>query len=117
MVLITGATGFLGSLIAEKIVNCTDLQVVALIRAKTDSEAIGRLERKWWDRPALMNEIGCRIHVLRGDITQENLGLSSSSYKHLISEIKSTVEEIPPEDQGRAVAFLEKCLSDLRSIS
>src|SRR4029450_5112793 len=51
LVLVTGATGFLGAQVARRLVSQTDHQVVALVRAPNGQAATRRLGRAWWDWP------------------------------------------------------------------
>ena len=82
-VLLTGATGFLGSRIAARLLARGDTTVVALVRAPSDGEARRRLERNWWDLPELVAAIGGRVRVLRGDVSEPMLGLGGEDYGQL----------------------------------
>lgn len=74
MILVTGATGFLGAhLIAELLK--TEMPILALVRA-APGQAEARLMRAWWDHPKLAALIGSRIRVFSGDVTHPDLGLA-----------------------------------------
>jgi long-chain acyl-CoA synthetase len=85
-ILITGATGFLGTQIARRIIKETDHSMVALVRADNDEKAKQRLLRIWWDWPELANAVGDRVEIFKGNISDERLGLEESTYKTLIKK-------------------------------
>jgi long-chain acyl-CoA synthetase len=80
VVLLTGATGFLGGQIVRRLVSNTDHVVVALVRARDAEEAKQRLERAWQDWPEAAKEIGGRVEPLAGDLTLPGLGLESGTW-------------------------------------
>ena len=85
-ILITGATGVIGSALLAELLKRETTDVTILIRANDDEhlaqralELLGKLEI-----PA--NEIGRRVHLVRGDITQPNLGIEDEQYKAIQSK-------------------------------
>lgn len=82
-ILLSGATGFLGSSIAEELVSTTDATVYALVRPKADRTPSMRLEALWCERPALRKALGTRIVPIEGDIERELLGLTPEGYDEL----------------------------------
>lgn len=82
-VLITGATGFLGTQVTRLILGMTDLPIVVLVRGRDLSDARLRLERTWWDWPNMTEAIGGRIQLVNGDLCLSQFGLSDSSYEEL----------------------------------
>jgi long-chain acyl-CoA synthetase len=84
IVLVTGATGFLGTQITKQLYNESDYQIIVLVRG---NDAYKRLSRAWWEYPDLRAGIGERIHVYNGDITKEQLDLSEEDYNKLISNV------------------------------
>ena len=87
VVLLTGATGFLGSQIARQLIQTTDCTLVALVRAANGTEATRRLSRAWWDWPETANAIGERVAVLCGDVASPCLGLDKVTYDELTHQI------------------------------
>ncbi len=83
-VLITGATGFLGTQITKQLLKESDHQIFVLIRG---NDPLKRLSQEWWEYPELMNGIGGRIHVYQGDISKEQLDLKDKDYKNLTSNV------------------------------
>ncbi len=86
-VLLTGATGFIGTQIAMRLLNDTDHPITALVRAGDDEAAALRLSRSWWDWPELAQAIGGRVSVLRGDVSEPRLGLGEPEYHELVRSV------------------------------
>jgi thioester reductase-like protein len=89
-VLLTGATGFLGGVILARLIDETDHDVVALIRAEDDPGARRRLadvsERLWGVRVPPR-----RVVALAGDIESAGFGLSRSKWEELAAGTTSIV--------------------------
>lgn len=86
-ILITGATGFLGTQVTRLILEQTELTIIVLVRGQDLPTVKHRLKRIWWDWPNLVLEIDNRIKVLNGDLSLSKLGLSDSLYNELISSV------------------------------
>lgn len=86
-VLITGANGFLGTQVIKQLLNQSDYEIIALVRESTEETAINKLKRAWWEFPELTSNMGDRINVYPGDITQEKLGLTIKDYNHLVTNV------------------------------
>src|ERR1700733_4872968 len=84
---ITGATGFLGTALVERIVRCVpDADVTVLVRPGRRSSAAARLAREvikndCFDRlrselgDAFGDEVARRVHAVPGDVSRDGLGL------------------------------------------
>ena len=83
VVLLTGATGFVGTEVAARLLERADLEIVALVQARNDEEAMRAAERAWWYRPELRAALGERIHPVAGDVARPRLGLTGSTYEDL----------------------------------
>ena len=82
-VLLTGATGFLGGHLLHGLLEKTTANVHCLVR---DPE---KLRRHWdylFDGEAFPQK---RIHIVKGDIAEEHLGLSEDMYSGLSSQISA----------------------------
>lgn len=84
-VLLTGATGFLGSHILKELVETTKSQIHCLVRGKNHSVAKDRLKQTMsfyfgHKYDALLDK---RITCICGDIERENFGLSKKDYQAL----------------------------------
>jgi long-chain acyl-CoA synthetase len=86
-VMITGATGFLGTQIIQRLINKTDYEILALVRGEDKLSAMNRLRRAWWEFPDLKSAIGQRIHLLNGDITQDQLAIPDDQYEKLAATV------------------------------
>jgi long-chain acyl-CoA synthetase len=104
-VLLTGATGFLGTQVARRLVHEADLTIIALVRAESQAVATRRLTRAWWDWPELVTALtpslsptggkrdaeelrqGVRVEILLGDVSLPHLGLDEAAYSRLAGRI------------------------------
>jgi long-chain acyl-CoA synthetase len=92
VILLTGASGFLGALGARRLVARTDHEVVALVRAPDAQEATSRLTRAWWDWPELAAGIaGGRIQAVAGDVREPGLGLGPADRQRLARRVTHIV--------------------------
>lgn len=91
VVLLTGATGFLGAQIARRLIQQGDCTVMALVRAEDPEGARRRLSRAWWDWRELAEAIGPRVQVMCGDVSAPRLGLDPSTYDELAHAVTHIV--------------------------
>jgi thioester reductase-like protein len=82
-VLVTGATGFVGSRLVHDLLAGTDARVLCLARGDDDSDAAARVtaalaERGWWE-PRFTS----RLDGFAGDLGQPGLGLTDTAWDHL----------------------------------
>ncbi|WP_149824440.1 thioester reductase domain-containing protein [Streptomyces tailanensis] len=91
-ILLTGATGFLGSHMLLDLLRHSDAHVYCLVRAADETAAATRLGEalKSYKLP-WSSEIRRRITVLPGDIRQPHLGLSDDLWNSLAHELDSIV--------------------------
>ncbi|MFF7730907.1 amino acid adenylation domain-containing protein [Streptomyces sp. NPDC008001] len=87
-VLLTGATGFLGSFLLRELLDRTEACIWCLVRAADDEEAGERLRRSMaayglWDE-ALRG----RIVAMAGDLEKPLLGLGGERFAHLADRIE-----------------------------
>jgi long-chain acyl-CoA synthetase len=90
-VLLTGATGFLGTQVARRLIADTDATIVALVRAADGETAERRLARVWWDWPELVAVLATRVQALPGDIALPRLGLDSETYAGLVRRVTHVI--------------------------
>ncbi|MBI4614966.1 MAG: SDR family oxidoreductase [Planctomycetes bacterium] len=111
VVLLTGATGFLGREILWRLLRGSQDQVVCLVRAGSDEEAAARLAAVLdGARPAPLSAgERARARALPGDITREQLGLTPARWEELARELgrivhgAASVRFDMPLDEARAV--------------
>lgn len=91
-ILLTGATGFLGSHMLLDLLRHSDAHVYCLVRAADETTAATRLGEalKSYQLP-WSSEIRRRITVLPGDIRRPHLGLSDDLWNSLTHELDSVV--------------------------
>lgn len=95
---ITGATGFMGKVLLEKLLRCCPdvRRIYILSRPKRGFSATGRIEEMFKlplfdklrkERPAVLK----KLTAIEGDITQKKLGLSPESEQILIDEVNVVI--------------------------
>jgi long-chain acyl-CoA synthetase len=121
VVLLTGATGFLGTQVARRLIERTDHDVVALVQAPDQATARRLLARAWWDWPELAAEIvgagtgwaapggqgrgggrggasplpgggrGGRVLAVAGDVRAPGLALEPAVWRRLVRRVTHIV--------------------------
>ncbi|MET7454869.1 thioester reductase domain-containing protein [Streptomyces sp. NPDC005574] len=91
-VLLTGATGFLGSHMLLDLLRHSDAHVYCLVRAADEAAATARLGEalQGYELP-WSSEVRRRVTVLAGDIRRPRLGLSDELWHTLAHELDSVV--------------------------
>jgi long-chain acyl-CoA synthetase len=87
VVLLTGATGFIGTQVAMDLLKRPELKLTVLVRAENGKDAERRARRQWWDHPSISGMIGRRITVVAGDVSKDLLGLVSGDYETLVKTL------------------------------
>lgn len=75
IILMTGATGFLGTELAARLVRISQSKIYALVRAAGEAEAHHRLRAAWSHDKELYQAVGTQILPVPGDFTKPDLGL------------------------------------------
>ncbi len=95
VIFITGATGFLGTALVERLLRCTDeCQIVLLIRSSPRTSALRRLDKDLLNNDCfdpLREQLGDQFHdvvssrvtVVEGDVTRPGLGLDQQGMEQL----------------------------------
>lgn len=82
-VLVTGATGFVGSRLVHELLTTTDVRVHCLTRAADDAEATARVVRALADRGLWTPHLADRLTGYAADLTRPALGLAGRTWAHL----------------------------------
>ncbi|MDD3168270.1 MAG: SDR family oxidoreductase, partial [Eubacteriales bacterium] len=108
-ILITGASGFLGTQVTRLILAQNDHPVIVIVRGQDLCDAKNRLKRIWWDWPELISEIDNRIEVIAGDLSLPQFGLNDVSYRGLAEKVGTILHlaadirlDAPPDELDRS---------------
>jgi len=108
-ILLTGATGFLGSHMLFDLLRRSDAHVVCLVRGGDHAEAQARLAKSLSERELpWSSELQRRISVLVGDIAAPRLGLSDTQWDTLAHEVDCIVNVAAAVDFMRGYPSLRK---------
>ena len=87
-ILLTGATGFLGSAILIKCLSQShDVKVLAIVRAESNADALQRIKTACTAYFVWSTSWEARIECITGDLSKENLGLNPSIWQKLESTV------------------------------
>ncbi len=108
-ILLTGATGFLGMELLMRLLERTDRQIIALVRAADDAAAGDRIDTVLATLfpPELIPQ--GRVRAVAADLEAPGMGLTSSTRERLASEIDTVVHSAAsvqftlPVEQARAI--------------
>lgn len=87
VILLTGASGFLGRQVARELLRAPEVRLVCLVRDRTDETVAVRLARSLESAGIDPVLVGERVEALVGDVAKTNLGLDDASYAGLIERI------------------------------
>jgi amino acid adenylation domain-containing protein/thioester reductase-like protein/non-ribosomal peptide synthase protein (TIGR01720 family) len=92
-VLLTGATGFLGSHLLNELLQSTQVNIYCLVRGNNKNEATKRLNDNldFYFFGKYSNPVSNRIIVINGDITLEKFGLTEAAYHDLAGKIDNII--------------------------
>jgi thioester reductase-like protein len=93
-IFLTGATGYLGSYVANGLLREHGQKLAVLVRAKNKEEGQKRLWQSLqmhMDFPTFYEQLHERIEIYLGDLTDKNLGLDEASYRKLAHEMSSVI--------------------------
>ncbi|KAL9585247.1 MAG: hypothetical protein Q9212_001639 [Teloschistes hypoglaucus] len=90
-VFLTGASGYLGTSILQKLLKDSGANVTVLTRCPSVAEALDQIRRKgtrhgWW-----LDEYSSRIDIWQGDLTEPGLGLSDENLQRFHRTIDAII--------------------------
>ncbi len=86
-ILLTGATGFLGSHLLHTLAKATTAKIYCLVRPRKNQSPLERIEASLKDYGLYVEQLMKRVIPVAGDIRRENLGLSPFLYERLSTEV------------------------------
>ena len=89
VILITGATGFLGAHILAKLLEKTEAKIHCLVRANSPHEALQKIIDKLQKYKLFKPEHLVKINPVLGDLSKTMLGLSKNDFEFLAREVDS----------------------------
>ncbi len=109
-ILLTGATGFLGSHILNELLKKTDSKIYCLVHGDDDSLAEDRLRQtiSFYFGDKYDNLLGKRINVISGDVAKENLGLNDEEYERLGNQIDTILHSAVMVNYSGDYSLIEK---------
>jgi fatty acyl-CoA reductase len=95
-VLLTGASGYVGALVLEKLLRCTDVEkIYVMLRAKRGEDIQSRLQKMLQQSPVMHllrnNAVLDKVSAISGDMTAVGLGINSSDKQLLQREVQTVV--------------------------
>ncbi len=94
-ILLTGATGYLGCNILNQLLELTDYNIYAFVRASSEQAAIDRINHKYklyFSRELNKdNFLNSRVFILAADIERPDFGITEDLYVKLLDEIDSVI--------------------------
>ncbi|MEU4567082.1 amino acid adenylation domain-containing protein [Micromonospora sp. NPDC023956] len=91
VILLTGATGFLGSFLLHELLAHTDDRIVCLVRAADDGQARTRIHQALRGRRLWRPELDDRVEAVAGDLTAPALGLDPHRWDRLAGELTAVL--------------------------
>ncbi|RXR23096.1 NAD-dependent epimerase/dehydratase family protein [Oerskovia turbata] len=117
-ILLTGATGFVGSFLLHELLSTTERHVYCLVRAEDEAEAGRRLRAAAASHGLPTDLFDDRVSVVVGDLTHERFGLDATSYEDLLAHVgeifhnagavkwTSSYEQLAPHNVGGTAEIL-----------
>lgn len=92
-VLLTGATGFLGAHLIRELMNQTNAQIYCIARGETLDLAYARVQEKlqYYFGAEFDPQMGQRIRVVKGDLTEPYLGMGQNQYDESAEQIDTII--------------------------
>lgn len=118
-IMLTGATGFVGAHILDKLLTNTDCNVYCLVRNKNNVDYISRLKKtlQFYFASKYDDLLGTRIKVIEGDISKKNLGLSDEDYKNIGNNLSCIINSAAVvKHYGKSMLFDDTNIAGVKNI-
>ncbi|ACV23389.1 Long-chain-fatty-acid--CoA ligase FadD15 [Slackia heliotrinireducens] len=106
-VLLTGATGFLGTRLAEELVK-RGHAVYAVVRPSGQLNAEQRLARLWYENATLKPALGTQVVPLDGCITKHMLGLDETTVDMLCGQVDTVIHAAADVNINQTIEVLRQ---------
>jgi len=95
-VFVTGASGYVGALVLEKLLRCTNIKnVYVMLRSKKDEAVQSRLNKMLNSSPLMHllrgNPVLDKVRAIAGDMRAAGLGISSEDMQLLRQEVQTVI--------------------------
>lgn len=90
-ILVSGATGFLGTAIVWELLSTTDAKIYVPVRGKEGRAPSQRLESLWIQSPLLRDALGVRVWPVEADIECDLLGMEVARYNELAQVVDTVI--------------------------
>lgn len=109
-ILLVGATGFLGSHILYELIQKSNYKIYCLIRGTSEQHAKKRLKERlqYYFNNSLDKFFDDRIITLKGDFTENLLGLSQETYNKLANDVKTVINAAATVKHVGSYEYFEK---------
>lgn len=92
VVVLTGATGFLGAYLLREILRDSSVEAVhAIVRAKSQEEGLQRIRSNLQSYGIWDNSFASRMHCCLGDFSMPMMGLDPALYKELLDSVDTVI--------------------------
>jgi len=118
-IMLTGATGFIGAHILDKLLTNTNCDIYCLVRNKNNLDYISRLKKtlQFYFANKYDNLFDSRIKVIEGDISRKNLGLSDEDYKNVGNNISCIINSAAVvKHYGKSTLFDDTNIAGVKNI-
>ncbi|GIK04405.1 type I iterative polyketide synthase [Aspergillus viridinutans] len=115
-VLVTGATGSLGSHIVAHLAEQPGVRKVVCLNRVSSSDPTARQHKALLSRDLLLNENITKLDIIETDTSMANLGLCTAAYQDLVANVTDIVHNAWPMSMTRPVRGFEPQFKSMRNL-
>ena len=117
VILVTGASGSLGSHLVDQIAQMPDVKTVVCLNREKNAEPYPRQQKAMRDKGIRsFDKIRPKLLVLQADSSKPRFGLSSSEYEGLVSSVTHLIHNAWPMSAKRPLAGFEPQFQVMRNL-